>query len=345
MNWNRIKVGVITLIFVLLINWIFSLSSVLYNVLYFKSVFQVLRVLHDYTLGLLPLPSIYIIAPFFIGYFFLFKQKSRFWWLESVISCLIWIIIAFYLTWGFNYQQPSIYSLTKLNPVILDSAYITKTFRKQTDLLDSLLNMHLNLSVKGPLDKLESQLRINQEGIISKWGIPTFGRVRVRPMFKGSLLHIRTSGVYIPHAFEGHLDSGLYELQYPFTMAHEMAHGYGFTDESVCNFISYITCIQSSRPEVIFSAELAYWRYLAGYYRYFHSESWKEEYDNLSPKIIYHLNQISEHADQYKDWMPKYRDIIYDNYLKSHGVKAGIRSYSQMILLIAAYREDDFDAN
>ena len=345
MNWNRIKVGVITLLFVLLINWIFSFSSLLYNILYFKSTFQLFRVLHDFTLGFLPIPSFYIIAPFFIGYFFVFRHSNRFWWLESIISCLIWIIVAFYLTWGFNYQQPSIYSITKLKPVTLDSIYITNTFRNQTMLLDSLLKVNPELNIKGSLVELESHLRIDQEFIIKEWGIPIVGRVRVRPMFRGSLLHIRTSGVYIPHAFEGHLDSGLYEIQYPFTMAHEMAHGYGFTDESVCNFISYVTCIQSNRPEVIFSAELAYWRYLVGYYRYFHRKTWKEEYRNLSPEIIYHLNQISEHADRYEDWMPKYRDIIYDKYLKSHGVKAGIRSYSQMILLIASYNKSQLDSN
>lgn len=339
MNWNRIKVGAITLILVLFVNWLFGFSSFLYNILYFKSIFQIFRVVHDFTLGFLPIPSIYLIAPAFIGVFFFFRQKVRFWWLESIVSCLIFIIIAFYLAWGFNYQQPSIYKITRLKPANIDSTYITNTFRAQTLRLDSLLNSHPNLRMES-LNDLESHLRIIQEKILSEWGIPTIGRVRVRSIFKGSLLHIRTSGVYIPHAFEGHLDSGLYELQHPFTMAHEMAHGYGFTDESVCNFISYITCIQSKNPSVRMSAELAYWRYLVGYYKHFHDETWREEYNNLNPKLLYHLDQISEHITKYKDWMPKYRDVIYDKYLKTHGVKSGIRSYSQMILLIASYREN-----
>lgn len=345
MNWNRIKVGTITLFFVLFVNWIFGVSSSIYNVLYFKSIFQCLRILHDYTLGLIPIPSIYVIAPIFIGVFFVFRQKVRFWWVESLISCIIWIIIAFYFAWGFNYQQPSIYEISKLEPISLDSSYITNTFRKQTLLLDSILRLTDSIYLTTSIDEIESDLREVQESIISKWGIPTIGRVRVRSIFKGSLLHIRTSGVYIPHAFEGHLDRGLYELQQPFTLAHEMAHGYGFTDESVCNFISYITCINSSSLEIQFSAELAYWRYLVGYYRYFHREKWKEEYENLNPKLHFHLDQISSHIEKYEDLMPKYRDVIYDKYLKSHGVKAGIRSYSQMILLIASYRKQNSNFN
>jgi hypothetical protein len=152
-------------------------------------------------------------------------------------------------------------------------------------------------------------------------------------------LHFRTSGIYIPHAFEGHIDKGLHEIQHAFTMAHEMAHGYGITDESECNFIAYLTCLQSSDMNIRYSAELAYWRYLAGYFKYFHRADWESIYNGLNPKLIEDLDAISSHISKYKDWMPKYRDLIYDRYLKTHGVKAGIRSYNQMILLIAAYRE------
>ncbi|MBT8233245.1 MAG: DUF3810 family protein [Saprospiraceae bacterium] len=338
MNWNRIKVGGITLGIVLIFNWIFSKSPIIFDYLYFKSIFQAFRGLHDFTLGFLPIPSLYIIAPVFIGYFFYKKKDFKYWILESIGACLIWIVVFFYITWGFNYQQPHIGKMLNLPSVKVDSVYISQTFRDQTKILDSMLT---NLTIEAPTDiiKLENETRILQEDLLTKWKIPTIGRVRVRSLFGGSLLHIRTSGIYIPHAFEGHLDSGIYPLQYPFTLAHEMAHGYGFTDESVCNFVSYLTCLKSSNPTVRFSAELAYWRYLVGYYKYFHREVWKEEYQNLNPKLKYHLDEISNHVERYKDWMPKYRDVIYDKYLKSHGVKAGIRSYNQMILLIAAYRQ------
>ena len=323
----------------------FSSSYVAYDWLYFKTIFQFFRIIHDYTLGWLPIASIYIIAPLFIGYFFYKRQKIKFWWLESIISCLLFIIVAFYITWGFNYQQPSIYKTANLEPVKLDSSYITETFKLQTNVLDSLLLKNPDLNLEESTTSIENNLRILQERILQEWNVPTLGRVRVRKMFKGSLLHFRTSGIYIPHAFEGHLDGGLYRLQHPFTLAHEMAHGYGFTDESVCNFVSYLTCIASDDPAIRFSAELAYWRYLVGYYKYFNRQAWKTEYENLNPLLKYHLEQIFEHINNYKDWMPKYRDIIYDQYLKTHGVKAGIRSYDLMIVLIAAHNKSQKSSN
>jgi len=335
-KWNRINVGLITLILCYLFNVLFKWMPNLYSIIYFKGIFQVLRVVYDYTLGFLPFPSVYIIVPAFIGFFFYKRKRSKFWMLRSLIACLVWILVVFYIVWGFNYTQPSIYGQLKLNHVGVDSSYIDMVFEKQTLKLTKLLEF--GVGEAEPQD-IENILRHNQEELLREWGMPTMGRVRIRRMPGGSLLHFRTSGIYIPHVFEGHLDGGLYKKQHPFTMAHEMAHGYGFTDESVCNFIGYLTCLRSENNWIKYSAELAYWRYLARYYKRLHRETWSERYDKLDPMLVDDLTEISKHINQYKDWMPKYRDVIYDQYLKSHGVSAGIKSYDQMIHLIASYNE------
>ena len=220
----------------------------------------------------------------------------------------------------------------------LDSTYIKETFLSQTAIVDSLAQINTTASAEQNNDQLESHLRLIQEETIGEWGTPTIGRVRIRKVPGGSLLRIRTSGIYIPHAFEGHIDNGLYFKQHPFTMAHEMAHGYGYTDESVCNFIGYLTCISSNDALVRYSGELAYWRYLVRYYRYFYPDEWTATYDGLSHALHSDLTDIREHIDQYKDLMPVMRDVIYDNYLKTHGVKSGIKSYDEMIQLIASWQ-------
>lgn len=332
MNWNRINVGVITLILVLALNYLFKIWPWFYEWGYLKSVFQAFRIAHDYTLGFLPIPSLYLIAPIFIGFFYYKRSKTRFWLLKSTLACLIWIIVAFYIFWGFNYTQPSLYRHLGMERVEIDSAYISQAYMRQSAKLVKMLENDIP-----DIRNYENTIRLSQEKLLKEWDIPTVGRVRVRKILSGSLLHIRTSGIYIPHAFEGHVDSGLYSKQHPFTMAHEMAHGYGFTDESVCNFIAYLTCLQTDDPYIQYSAELAYWRYLARYYKYYHSDTWAEKRAMLAPQLLEDLDQIRLHIQKYKDWMPKYRDVIYDQYLKSHGVKAGIKSYDEMIMLIAAY--------
>ena len=296
--------------------------------------FQAIRVLFDYTFGLLPIGMIYVIVP---AYFYYFLNNNFSNWrkfLAGLIASLIWIVNLFYITWGFNYVQGSAYQLLSMERVSLDSIYIKNTFEAQTKKLEFYkpgadTTYHFKV--------IQNDIRVHQEALLSRWGFPTPGRVQVRKLLPGMLLHFRTSGIYIPHAFQGHLDNGLYYKQHPFTIAHEMAHGYGVTDESVCNFIAYLTCKASDNALTRYSGELAYWRYLAKYYRYYFPEEYKTIREGLSDEIKNDLSQINIHISKYKDWMPVLRDILYDNYLKTHGVKAGIRSYDLMIQLIASY--------
>ena len=106
----------------------------------------------------------------------------------------------------------------------------------------------------------------------------------------------------------------------------------------MCNFVAYLTCIQSDMPALKYSAELAYWRYLARYYAYHFPDEWSQTKEQLSPALKADLEAIRQHISKYKNLMPVFRDLIYDKYLKTHGVTAGLKSYDQMIELIAAYR-------
>lgn len=213
----------------------------------------------------------------------------------AFIAALIWIVNLFYLLWGFNYSQPSIYTQLDYERISLDSNYIHKEFLEQTKRLSTLAqNATLYPQSMDP-KSLEKTIRENQEKLLSTWNISTLGRVRIRKLPAGSLMRIRTSGIYIPHAIEGHFDGGLYYKQYPFTMAHEMAHGYGFTDESVCNFIAYLTCHISEDERLVYSAELAYWRYLAKYFKLYYPKEWIQVYENLDEIISGDLQEIRNH--------------------------------------------------
>ncbi len=335
-SMSKWSVGVTTLILVLLGNFLFYKSVWAYTVLYQNGLFQLIRVIYDYTLGWLPFPSIYIILPLFLWYFLFDRRHTLKSFALAVLTALVWLINLFYLLWGFNYAQPSPYQTMNLEKVAIDSTYLSETFIAQTALVSTMAkDTHAEL----PKTELEDIIRIRQEALLRKWNIPTTGRVRIRLLPAGALLRLRTSGIYIPHAIEGHIDGGLYYKQHPFTLAHEMAHGYGFTDESVCNYIAYLSCYDSENSLISYSAELAYWRYLARAYRGYHRAEWADTYSGLSNELKSDLKAINDHVNRYKDLMPKSRDIIYDKYLKSHGVSAGIASYDQIVDLIAAFRK------
>ena len=331
---NKITVGTITFGIILIFNELCKHSSFIYETIYLKGIFQVIRIVHDFTLGLLPIPSIYIVLFCFLIYFFRSKLGSIKAFLAGLTGFLIWVLNCFYLLWGFNYTQPSIYESLAMDKVQLDSTYIRAEFTRQTKIVEELATKEIK---QYSHSLLESEIRPVQERLLQRFGMPTIGRVRIRKVPKRLLLLIRTSGIYIPHAIEGHIDPGLYYKQHPFTIAHEMAHGYGYTDESVCNFIAYLTCLESDNLTIQYSAKLAYWRYLAIQFRDAFPEEYSEKYNSLDPSLLSDLKSIRKHIEQYKDLMPVMKDKIYDSYLKTHGVKAGIKSYDMMIELIAAY--------
>jgi hypothetical protein len=59
------------------------------------------------------------------------------------------------------------------------------------------------------------------------------------------LLDIQYRGHYLPFVGEGNVDDAVYYSKKPFYMIHEMAHGNGFTEETDCNFLAYVSCKQS----------------------------------------------------------------------------------------------------
>ena len=183
-------------------------------------------------------------------------------------------------------------------------------------------------------------LGMNVEKLLEKLGYPTAGEVRGRLLQpKGILLRFSTAGVYFPWTGESNIDAGLHPVQIPFTLAHEFAHGYGFTDEGTCNFLAYLACIQSDNKLFRYSGQLSYWRYLASAYRRHNREAYKVFFEKLPKGVVADLYDIDANSDKYPDILPRFRDAAYDTYLKTQGISEGEKNYSRIIMLVKSWRE------
>ena len=145
------------------------------------------------------------------------------------------------------------------------------------------------------------------------------------------------SGIYMPFVGEANMDAANYFLEKPFTLAHEISHGLGWTDEGTCNFIAYLACTQSKNPFLKYSGYISYYRYAAPAYRRFNNEDYKKFRETLSPDFRNDLDAINKSIQKYPLWFSS--DALNDTFLKAQGVKAGINSYNQVILLVRAWRE------
>ena len=323
---------------------------------YEKIIFPIIRLVYDYTIGFLPFPFVYVVFLYLLYMLFKSIKKSRRSeksnWVKirnlgfGFLNFFGWVIFLFYFSWGFNYYQPSIEKQLGLPEIPIDSSDVVNELLEITALLNearaeiSTDTSKLVMSLDWKL--LENSIREDQEEMISTWGKSKQGRVRIRALFpKGLLLRFSTAGIYIPFAFEGHVDPGMNEIQWPFTMAHEMAHGYGYTDEGACNFIGLLTCMRSEIPEIRYSGLMGYWRYLFFDMRNRYPEVAKQSYDLLDTGIKNDLKAIREDLNKYPDLMPVVRDKIYDSYLKSHGVHSGLQSYNEITMQVLRWKHSE----
>jgi hypothetical protein len=148
-----------------------------------------------------------------------------------------------------------------------------------------------------------------------------------------------TAGIYVPFSGEGHVDAGMLPVQIPFTLAHEMAHGYGVTDEGDCNFIAYLACRSSDDLQIRFAGVLSYWRYVASEYRFVFPDEYKTAFEELPDLVKQILLEIRANDARYPDLLPRFRNTVYDTYLKSQGVHDGLHSYSRVVQLVWAFEQ------
>jgi Protein of unknown function (DUF3810) len=308
-------------------------------------------------------------------YFFIKKQKNTgtnivenvvektpaqwlFGFLSGIFSVIVYIIGSFLLFWGYNYCR--IPFETQINIKIEDSLDLA-VLRTEAKLItvecaairDSLTAQKGVIKIKNKarnakkavqidfdFDSLETETRANLEAVLSDLNFPTGGAVRGRLLYPaGILLRNNTAGVYLPWTGEGHLDSGLHPLQIPFTLAHEMSHGYGFTDEGVCNFLAYLACERSQNPFIKYSGRLSHWRYVFSALHKKNTPAYLWERAKIPRGMHEDIKSVRKKMDEYPDLLKGVQASTYDSYLKIQGVKEGMDSYDRMVALVIAWRK------
>jgi len=339
--------GLFIMIITFLSVFLFSSNAGLTDSIYTNGVFTFQRIIYDFTIGNLPFPFIYLLLPALL--FFLFYRigkyinQRKFKDLAVFLFNFVAIFLAcFYWFWGFNYYATNVENRMQLQPKKLILSELKERLEETTLVLVKLRDQ-ISTSVDITSEyssrfEHEKHIRGILEKELQNLNYSVKGKVRVRKLLSGVLMRLRTSGIYIPYVFEGHFDGSLHPIQWSNTVAHEMSHGYGITDEGECNFLAYLVCQASDNPQVQYSGMMSYWRYLATAVLRADPEYYQNYRAQLDQRIIADLDNINLYLNKYKELMPVMRDKIYDNYLKAHGVDDGIVSYSRLIDLVEASR-------
>jgi len=349
-KWLWITLGLVAI----LVRVLLSFSPELTERIYSRGIFLGIRYLLDYTLGRLPIPFVQV---FLVGLFvFLtYKVRSLIRTHESFLSSLkrvslgvvsfsFAVVFFFLVLWGYNYGRLPIENSMQLSPnpltlnelkaeLEINTTEVVEARMSIPSITDSAIQETFL-----PVD-LENEVRQEIEKLLKKLDYPTVGTVRGRMLHpKGILLRFSTAGVYFPWTGESNIDAGLHPIQVPFTLAHEFAHGYGFTDEGTCNFLAYLACIQSDNQFFQYSGHLSYWRYLASSYRLNDRAGYSEYFKNLPKGMVTDLYSIDANSDKYPDILPSWRNAVYDTYLKTQGIFEGVINYNRIVMLVKSWR-------
>lgn len=338
------------------IRYLFALFPSICESLYSRGIFLIIRLVIDNTLGWLPFATIYWLVAFLIIWLVLslgnmlwiwrlynWKQRlSYFVWGIVGFLCRVWVL--FLVLWGFNYARIPLEEQIQLEVAPLSTEQVLKEAQWVQERAIETRNMIKYADTSALTEDhyrgydLEDKMRAYLADALNEWGFPTWGAVRCRELIpNGVLLRLNVTGIYWPWVGESYVDNALHASRKPFVIAHEMGHGFGFGDESVCNFLGYVACMKATEPEIRYSGYLMYWRYLMGE---LYSMD-KAAYDTLRAKVSIGINNdikaIRAINDKYPPFMAEFQDAAYNVYLKAQGVKEGLMSYERMVLLVTAW--------
>lgn len=325
--------------------------------IYARGLFAAIRFLLDYSFGLLPFSSLYLLILALFLWCLLHalrrkgkKKESRRWlrvigaYLAKGLSLASLIVFLGYVLWGYNYDRLPVETHLGLTLRPLDGEMIRRHAREAVGMV-RLSRSQIVGATDRPLSgellpkNLESVLRNGFQRVLSSMDYPVLGRVRLRRLFPGGLLmSFGVAGFYFPFSGEANLPHNLTADEIPFAAAHEMAHAYGFAEEGAANFLAFLVCISANEPVIRYSGYLGYFHYIGSELYRLSAREYRETLRQLPHGVLADIRQSRENWRRHQSWLTDLGRKVNNLYLKSQGVREGILSYNRFLVLYTAYQ-------
>ena len=239
--------------------------------------------------------------------------------LEALMGLAL-ITIWFYLAWGLNYGRlpaSQLLALPAAEPTVERwSDLATALARVVTDHADA------EPDVAGAVTALARSLeQLTREISGVRVTLPD----RIRRLPAGSLLASGFSGVVSPFTLEAHVDGGLPEAARVAVAAHELAHLAGFAGEADADLLAAVAGLQAPHAYARYATALYAWsRVTAG----LSEEARSEQLEKLPQRSRDDLARSREVAVGFRrDGLATWVTALYDRYLRSQRVSAGVGDY------------------
>ena len=259
------------------------------------------------------------------------RKKGFLGWLGKTARVVMWLIVWLYMGWGNNYFRTPLYPRMGIQR----ASYEEEAFSRFLTDYTLALNRSVGNTASWDKETLEADIKAFYSETVTDYG---YTGLRPWQHVKDPLLNPLYSAVGVlgfmgPFFCESQLNLELPDLEYPFTLAHEMAHLAGVTSEAEANYWAYVYCRQSDNAAVRYSGHLALMPYVATSASSFLSENaysaWME---SLADKAKEDYGTIRKHwEDKRVGIIDSAQRWMMDRFLKTNGVQEGAKDYYGVI--------------
>ncbi len=145
------------------------------------------------------------------------------------------------------------------------------------------------------------------------------------------------TGMYFPLWSECNVNTAQPDYAIPFTAAHESAHSRGIAFENECNFLAFLSCINSRYPEYRYSGYMEAFVYCSNALYSYDKELWRGTQQYLTEGMFLDFGSMNKYIDDHTSKVSVVADSINDTFIKVQGVPDGTLSYDRVTELILAY--------
>lgn len=262
------------------------------------------------------------------------KHKKALAILGVEVEAMIWVTVWFYLGWGLNYHRDSFYERLQVSPKSVDKSDFISFLNTYTDSLnatyvvvDSLDKNHIYTEIKRLYSMLPEEYGLTKPQDFQKPKALAFNSLYSSVLVKGYMG---------PFANESHLNEQLFNDEYAFIYAHELAHLLSVSNEAESNYWAYTVCTKSEDRVIRYSG---YYGIFPNVVRNAQSILSENEYDewikSVDPRVLesrtlenrYWLSHYSPLLNDIQGWM-------FNALLKGNGISDGIKNYDQVLSMI-----------
>lgn len=263
------------------------------------------------------------------------RKKEGFWrWLGKASMLIVWLYVWFYMGWGNNYYRTGLYQRSGIQMVSYEHEAFTRFLEDYT------VGLNRAAAAVGEYDRgvLEEEIKAFYSERAASFGYSKLHRWQhvKKPLLNFLFSAVTVRGFMGPFFCEAQVNRSVPEIEYPYTLAHEMGHLSGVTSEAEANYWAFVFCRESGNDAVRYSGYLSVLPYvLLNARNLLPEEEFDAWADGVCQKARDDFNASREFWRGKKVvWIESIQRWFYNIYLKSNGIPEGMKDYSGVVEMI-----------